>query len=204
MKKQQVIFIHDGEMFDSYEKYLTYLQEDMAFDPHKDVERNKRWNRQLGNELGDDFDYVFPAMPNKYNAKYDEWKIWFEKVLDYADDSFILIGHSLGGTFLIKYLSENKISKKIEKLFLISSVISDPDHQRYQLDTFSVNKNLIKNISDRADQIILIHSKDDEEVPFCNFEELSEFLPNAKTITFEDRGHFMGTEFSELIEEIKK
>lgn len=201
-KKLQVVFIHGGDMFDDYEEYLGCLN-NMEFNPNKDIERSKRWFRQLDNKLGDNFKYILPTMPNKNNAKYVEWKIWFEKVLEYVDDNFILLGHSLGGTFLIKYLSENKISKNIKKLFLISSVINGPERKKYQLDTFFINKSLIKNIS-KLENIILIHSKDDNEVSFDNFEELAKFLPEAEQMIFADRGHFMGEEFSELVEKIKE
>ncbi len=73
--KKQVILIHGGETFDSYEKYQTFLQERMVFDPQKEREKEKRWSRQLGNELGDGFEFIRPTMLNKYNAKYAEWKI---------------------------------------------------------------------------------------------------------------------------------
>ncbi len=201
-KKQQVVLIHGGETFDKYEDYLTSLHK-MDFDPNKDLTRSKRWNRQLGNNLGNSYEYIFPTMPNKYNSKYIEWKIWFEKVLDYVDDGFILIGHSLGGTFLVKYLSENKINKKIKKLILVSAVISDPVHNRYQLDTFVINYDLIKNICNNVNKITIIHSKDDNEVPFNNFEELIKYLPKAKQMIFKDRGHFLGESFQEIVEEIK-
>jgi len=43
-------------------------------------------------------------MPCIENAKYNEWKIQFEKYLKRTDNDLILIGMSLGGIFLTKYL----------------------------------------------------------------------------------------------------
>ena len=201
--KKQVIFIHGGETFDSYEKYLAFLKDTAVFDPQKELEKEKRWSRQLGNELGDGFEFIRPTMPNKYNAKYAEWKIWFEKVLDYAGDNIILIGHSLGGTFLIKYLSENEVDKKIERLFLVSSALNDSKSGEYQLDTFAIDKKSVPILSKKAGVIILIHSKDDVVVPFEDFEELAQLLPEANTMIFDDRGHFLQEKFPELVDCIK-
>ncbi len=61
-------------------------------------------------------------MPNKTNAQFEEWKIWFEKFIPFLNDGVILVGHSLGGVFLAKYLSENKFPKKIGGVFLVSAV----------------------------------------------------------------------------------
>jgi predicted alpha/beta-fold hydrolase len=47
-------------------------------------------------------------MPNKLNARYHEWKIFFEGILSKLDreDEITLVGGSLGGCFLLKYFSE--------------------------------------------------------------------------------------------------
>ncbi|MDR0607765.1 MAG: alpha/beta hydrolase [Candidatus Peribacteria bacterium] len=66
-----------------------------------------------------------PQLPNKQNAKYEERKVVFEKIVDKLDDHFILIGHSLGATFIVKYLSENTISKVIEKTVLLGTTFDN-------------------------------------------------------------------------------
>lgn len=60
-------------------------------------------------------------MPNGNNAQYIEWKIWFERLLPFLNDGVILIGHSLGGIFLAKYLSENNFSIKVRAAILIAA-----------------------------------------------------------------------------------
>ena len=65
--------------------------------------------------------YMYPQMPNKQNADYQAWKIEFEKILPDLDKDSILIGHSLGGIFLAKYLSENKLAQKLDSLHLVAA-----------------------------------------------------------------------------------
>jgi hypothetical protein len=62
-------------------------------------------------------------MPNPMNARYNEWKILFKKIVLLLDDNVILIGHSLGAIFLVKYLSENKFPKKNSGNFISFAAI---------------------------------------------------------------------------------
>ena len=66
----------------------------------------------LDKVLGGGYEVLIPQMPNSQNARYSEWKILFEKIISILDDEIILIGHSLGGIFLVKYFSENDYAKK--------------------------------------------------------------------------------------------
>nr|WP_235788441.1 alpha/beta hydrolase [Salipaludibacillus sp. CUR1] len=45
-------------------------------------------------------------MPNPENPEYILWKKQLEKELDKLNGDVILVGHSLGGSVLLKYLSE--------------------------------------------------------------------------------------------------
>src|SRR3954471_15685612 len=110
MNKQQVIFIHGGETFDSYQEYLSFL-DNLSLDISR--LKAKKWKNTLQDKLGVDYSVILPQMPNDLNAKYAEWKIYFDKFLPYIKDNVILIGHSLGGIFLAKYLSENLFPKRI-------------------------------------------------------------------------------------------
>jgi len=116
--KKQVIFIHGGETFDTYDEYIEYLK-NTEFDPDKF--KVKRWKDSLEENLGGGFQVIAPVMPSKYNSKYNEWEIWFKKTFPFLENDIVLIGHSLGGIFVAKYLSENKFPKKILATYLIAA-----------------------------------------------------------------------------------
>src|SRR3970282_1495679 len=100
--KRQVVVIGGEESFDSYKDYLAYLKNvEVSLDKFKP---QKDWKDTLSNKLGKNYEVLVLRMPNKTNARYREWKIWFERVIPFLRNGVILICHSLGGMFLAKYL----------------------------------------------------------------------------------------------------
>ena len=195
--KKQVVIIHGGGTFSTYEENLNF------FNKYKiDIERYKNkkddWKSWLRDELGEDYEVILPVMPNKTNARYEEWKLWMDKIVPFLNDDVILVGHSMGGSFLVKYLSENKFSKNIKAVFLVSAMF-DYDDEGYSLQSFS----LPEKLDLQTDKIYLYHSKDDKVVPFRSMDNLKSKLPNAVTRIFEDRGHMNQETFPELATDIK-
>ncbi len=115
-------------------------------------------------------------------------------------DKVILIGHSLGATFLLKYLSENSLSLKIEKLILVAPAFFN--EKEWGLGDFNFKLNR-ENILKQTNKIYLMHSKDDPVVPFGHSQKIKDEFPEAELMVFEDRGHFLGEDFPEIIELIK-
>jgi len=194
--KKQVVVIHGGDTFETYEEYLNFLRSYEI-----DIERYKSdqsdWKPWLRQKLGSNYEVILPIMPNKTNAQFDEWKIWFEKLIPFLHGGVILVGHSLGGTFLVKYLSENQFKKKIKAVFLVGAVY-DKDDDGYSVVSFSLPEKL--NL--QTEKIYLYHSKDDLVVPFSTLGQYKKALPKAETKVFEDRGHFNQEEFPELAQDI--
>lgn len=196
--KKQVVLIDGGETFQTYEEYLDFLK---SLDLKLERLRAKKWHDSLGDVLGESFDVLVPKMPNKLNAKYAEWKIYFEKIVPLLDPEVILIGHSLGGIFLAKYLSENDFPKKIVATFLLAAPYDDQG-KPYSLADFALPGSLNK-LTAQGGTIFLYHSKDDPVVDFSDMEKYQKALPQAKTKIFADRGHFLHVAFPELVENIK-
>jgi uncharacterized protein len=162
--KTQIVVLHGGETFDTYQEYLDNLRAS-KFDFSRLM--RKDWKTTLQEKLGDGFEVVLPQMPNKRNAKYLEWKIWFDKIAPLLENGCILVGHSLGGIFLAKYLSEEIVPKKIRALFLVSAPYDDKDLEDSLAD-FILPTNLNK-LSEQIQNICIYHSPDDPVVPVSDF-----------------------------------
>lgn len=197
--KRQVVVIHGGKTFDSYEEYIDSLKTREV-----DIESfkiKKDWKDNLQNSLGDYFEVIQPRMPNGNNAQYIEWKIWFERLAQFLNDEVIFVGHSLGGIFLAKYLSENDFSKKIKATFLVATPFDVTDMNE-TLGKFKLPPSLEK-FKNQGGRIYLVNSKDDEVVPFSNCMSYQKVLPNSRAMIFEGRQHFNQEDFPEIVAEIK-
>ena len=114
-KKNQLFIIHGGNTFKNNKGYLRYLKTRPI-----SLEKRVRYYEDYFDEtLGKQFEIVRPRMPLQDYAKYKDWKIYFERHIPYLRNNVILMGGSLGGIFLAKYLSENKFPKKILSTYLI-------------------------------------------------------------------------------------
>ena len=197
--KKQVVVIHGGDTFDTYKEYLAFLK---SYKLTLEKLQPNRWKDTLHKKLGRNFEVLSPKMPNSMNAKYREWKVFFRKVLPFVKNYSVLVGSSLGGIFLAKYLSENKFPKKILATFLIAAPYYDKD-SNYSPGDFNLPK-ILKKFQKQGGKIYLYHSKDDPVVPFVDLNKYAVALPKAKTVVFKNRGHFSQSRFPELIRGIKK
>lgn len=196
--KKQVIVIGGGDTYETEEKFLEFLRNFEI-----DIERYKTgrddWKPGLRQKLGPEYEVIIPAMPNKWNAQYEAWNIWFEKLFPFLNDEVILAGHSMGATFLAKYLSENKFPRKIEGVFLVSGVLENNFAPGESLLSFTPPEKLDL----QSDKVFLYHSKDDQVVPFAELGKFQKALPDAKVRIFENLGHLNQEDFPELVEDIK-
>jgi predicted alpha/beta hydrolase family esterase len=201
--KKQIIFIHGGNAYGVYGDFLKHLQTATIWDLHN-VAAPKRWKETIYAEFGSTHEVFYPLMPNKQNAKFAEWKIWFERYFEHISGDVILIGHSLGGYFLTKYLSENKTPFPIAALYLVAAPFKNDNFCGEDGGDFSFDAAALTNLAQQVQNIVIAHSKDDTVVPFSHAEQFHVALPTAQCMTFEDRGHFLGEEFPEIIADLQK
>jgi len=196
--KQQVLVIHGGTTFSSYKNYIDSMKS-VVLELDK-LKYRLDWKSSITADLGEDYEVLVPRMPNTTNAKYSEWSIWFEKIIPLLKNNMILVGHSLGGIFLAKYLSENEMPKKIRATVLVAAPYEELESE--ELASFSLPKSLSR-FNDQVKKILLIQSKDDVVVPLDHVYKYQNDLPNSKVILLDDMGHFKQEHFPELVALIK-
>jgi hypothetical protein len=198
---QQIFIVHGGDTHNTYEDYLNWLKN---YKVDLDKVKYGGWKDYLQEELGDKYEVIYPQMENYHNAKYAEWEIYFEKFFPFFKEGIILIGGSLGGIFLAKYLSENNFPVKIKAVFLLAAPFDnkDRDENDYMGGGYVLPESL-ERFERQAGKIFLYHSEDDPIVPFVDLEKYAKALPSAKKVIFKDKGHFALKEFPEFVEKLK-
>lgn len=194
---KQIVLIHGGSSFDNYERYLNSLRNGSI--NYERLLWAQKWREWLAQEIVD-ADVLLPNFPNRQNANYDEWKIYFEKLLPLLGDDVQLVGYSLGAMFLARYLHESPLDSPVRRLVLISPCYDDESVE--DLGSFRVMS--ATGLEKSAREIHLFHSKDDPVVPFTELAKFQRDLPTATVHIFEDRNHFFQPTFPELKELLKK
>lgn len=137
-----------------------------------------------------------PEMPGFYEPNYQAWKEMLER-FD-LDEETILVGHSCGGGFLIRWLSENNI--KVGKVVLVAPWL-DPDGElKSDFFTFEMDKNLVSKTSG----LTIMYSTDDHLDILRSIEILKSEVKDIEFQEFKGKGHFvLGSmktqEFPELL-----
>lgn len=194
---KQIVVIHGGTTFPTYEDFLINLKNSTP--EYERLLAYSDWKASLKQHFPQD-DILLPSMPNKQNAKYEEWKIVFEKIIPFLHDSIILVGHSLGAIFLAKYLHENKLPIVAHKVILVAAPYNDESDE--SLGDFKLLS--AAGINQSAEEVHFFFSEDDPIVRIAERNKFISDVPSATFHTLKDRGHFWQENFPELIELIKK
>lgn len=197
--KIQILLIHGGMTFKNKKDYLSYLKNRRI-----SLEKKIRWTEDfLDKELGRKFEIIRPRMPLQDDAKYEDWKVHFERHFPYLKNNIILIGGSLGGIFLAKYLSENKFPKKILSVYLVCPPFDNTLQGEDLVGGFKLGADL-SLIEKDTKNLTLLFSKDDETVPVSHAEKYRSKLQKAKIVIYKSKnGHFKISKFPEIVKMIK-
>ncbi|HLP80333.1 MAG TPA: alpha/beta hydrolase [Acidobacteriota bacterium] len=133
----------------------------------------------------------------------DSWNPSFDKYADEinrftVDEETILVGHSCGAGFLVRWLSETKT--KVKLLVLVAPWL---DPQREKTDDFF---DFEIDVKDKAEKIIIIYSTDDDKDILDSVKLIKE-KALTKDLVFKQHGHFTqddmkSVEFPELLKTI--
>ena len=138
-------------------------------------------------------------MPEPWNPDYDSWKKEFEK--QNINENTILIGHSCGCAFLVRWLGDTK--RRINKLILVAPwKIPDEDSIYKKFYNYPIDS----SIKSRVKEVIIFSSDDEEEDGKKSAKIFNESL-GGRIIELSNKGHYtlgdMRTEeFPELLESI--
>ncbi len=198
-KKTQILFIHGGMTFKNNKDYENYLKNRSI-----SLEKKQKWGDEyLTKKLGPAYEIIRPRMPLSENAKYRDWKIFFERYLSITHKEIILIGTSLGGIFLAQYLSENEVPKNIKGVFLVCPPFDGSLSNEDLVGGFKLKSDL-SLLSQSTKNLYLMFSEDDDVVPVEHAEKYRNKLPTANIIIYKKKnGHFQVSEFPEIIKLIK-
>lgn len=151
--------------------------------------------------LGTSYEIDYPVMQNEEEADYETWSHQITKKINDVKDNVILVGHSVGASVLVKFITEQQKSKAIAGVFLMAAPYWGGDGGW----TYDGYEKLM--LSDRINSIdlplFLYHSDDDEVVPFAHLFLYAKKFPAATLRKLKGRGHQLSNNLSEVANDIK-
>ena len=135
-------------------------------------------------------------LPEPYTPDYEKWRSVFEQF--HTDEETTLIGHSCGGGFLARWLSENKM--KVGKVALVAPWLDPERESTTNFFDFKIDR----GVPERTKGLAIFVSNDEKNV-LDSVETLKKEWAGVKIIEVSNKQHFtfggMGTqEFRELRE----
>ncbi len=160
---------------------------------------NSHWLPWLQKELlRHDIHAVTPEVPFCFAPDYSLWVKEFER-FPISEDT-ILIGHSCGAGFFVRYLSEHP-EIRVGKMILVAPWINPSEEVATGFFSFVMDANLAV----RTRQFIIFESDNDSEEIKKSINKITAVIQGIEIQTFHNYGHFtfgdMNThEFPELLE----
>lgn len=172
------------------------------YDPKAPSMSNAHWLPWLqGQLLKNEIAAATPEVPHAFDRN---WPTWSKEVERFEiNPETILVGHSTGGGFFIKYLSIHP-EIKVGKVVLVAPFL-DPYKQKTKnfFDDFEIDPNLVS----RTAGITIFNSDNDQDDIHKTVEVLRQKVKRVKYKEFHNYGHFCHedmktTEFPELLSEV--
>lgn len=153
----------------------------------------------LQRHLGSSYKVLYPEMPDDPSPDFG-WGRRIASELAAIDGEPIVVGHSLGASMLLKYLSENEVQQRIRGIFLIATPFweGDEDWVRGLILRQDFPERLPKGVP-----MFLYHAEDDDEVEISHLAIYTEKLPRATVRKVSAGGHQLGNDLALVASDIK-
>ncbi|NUP14050.1 MAG: alpha/beta fold hydrolase [Polyangiaceae bacterium] len=149
----------------------------------------------LQRELGPEYEIHYPRMPDEDEPSYVQWKATLERLFGTLTDGAILVGHSLGGTILLKVLAELSSVPEFGAIFLIAApFVGDGGWPAADLQfPPDLGAHLPKGVP-----VHFFHGVDDEIAPLSHVELYASAVPQAHVHRLQGRDHQLNDDLKEV------
>jgi predicted alpha/beta hydrolase family esterase len=155
---------------------------------------------RLREDLGSEYEVLFPILPDPENPHYRPWNERLGQILDDLDEPAALVGHSLGGSVALKHLAESEWREPVTGLLLVAT----PFWGQSDWEAEWALPQDWPGPTAKLPPTFLFHSRDDEEIPFEHLERYADRLPGATAHPLDGNGHlFDRGDLTEIVEAIR-
>jgi predicted alpha/beta hydrolase family esterase len=154
----------------------------------------------LRDALGGSYEVRYPRMPLEESAQYSDWTARISSELPAWGNELVLVGHSVGGSVLLRLLCEELVEAPVAGLFVIAAPFWGAD-DFWDWDEARLPEDAAEKLA-AVPRIFLYHSRDDEVVPFSHLALYSARLPRASIQPVGVGGHQLGKDLAVVARDI--
>jgi predicted alpha/beta hydrolase family esterase len=163
-------------------------------------EWDNRLVESLERELGREYAIRYPRMPHEDGPKYADWKAALKREFSRLDDGAILVGHSIGGTILIRTVADDPPERAIGGIVLIGApFVGDGGWPSDEIEPLS---DLGPKLPAHT-PIYLYHGTADQTAPFGHVELYAKSIPQAVVRRLAGRDHQLNNDMSDVAADIQ-
>lgn len=155
----------------------------------------------LEQSLGRDYAVSYPRMQTDEAAPDFGWLRQIGNEIGRCDNDAILVAHSLGASLLLKFLSENNVSKSIGGIFLLSTPFWSGNEKWVQ--GLILRENFADSLP-RDCPIFFYHCRDDKEIPSEQLSLYKRKVPAATFRVIDSGGHQFEGKIDWVAKDIKR
>jgi pimeloyl-ACP methyl ester carboxylesterase len=149
----------------------------------------------LQRELGDGFEVRYPRMPDEDDPSEASWvPVIREKVSDLGEGA-VVVGHSVGGTLLIRALTEHPPSARLAAVVLVATPFVGEDG--WPGDGFEFGAGL-GNALPPGVPVHVFHGLDDDTAPPSHADLYARAVPQAQVHRLPGRDHQLNDDLGEV------
>lgn len=145
----------------------------------------------LSQALGAAYAVHFPCMRGEDDPSLEPWKQQIGAELSQLSGAVVLVGHSLGGAMLLRYLAEQTPPTTIAALVLLAAPAFDG--KRWAFDELKLPDDLAERLA-FIPRLLIYHCRDDQVVPFAHLALHAARMPQAVTVAMAQGGHQFGND----------
>lgn len=154
----------------------------------------------LERALGANWEVHYPQIPAEENCPYPSWSAEIDARLASMKGPVALVGHSIGGSVLLKYLCDRPSPSRITGLSVIAAPYWGADPS-WRWDEMTLPADATVRLAGDW-PLVFHHSRDGEIVPFSHLALYAARLPRAMVREYDGRGHQFGDDLADIAADI--
>ena len=154
----------------------------------------------LQTALGKGYDVYYPELSSDESTSDFGWPQQIGRLMSEVPDNSMFVGHSLGASMIVKYLSENAVAKKISGVFLLATPFWSGS------EDWKAGLKLQEDFAERLPAkvpVFFYHCQDDDTVPFSHLNQYKQKCKQGIFRELKQGGHLFNHDLSIIAKDIK-